>query len=377
MKKIKVLYIFAEPFSYGGQEAFAINMYNQIDKEKYKIDFYTPFKCDNKEIESLLKKNNDNMYFDNYEFFSKSRKMHYIKGVTKIIKNRNYDIVHINSGSTFSLAKGAKIVKKYSNAKVIVHSHATGINNIKHILANIMFVNDFKYVDYFLACSLEAGRFRFLDKIVNSNKFSVINNGIDINKFKYDESIRSTYRRLLKLDKKEFVIGHVGRFSMEKNHIFLINVFNEVKKRYKNVKLLLVGDGDMEDNIIELLTEKKLLDSTIILSKRKDVNKILNAMDIFLFPSLFEGLGIAVIEAQISGLTVLCSDVVPKEAKIINKCTFLKLNRVDEWVQEVVKEINKTNKREFSNLKLLNNDFDSKKCARKLETIYMEVINEK
>ncbi len=376
MSKIKILYVFAEPFSYGGQEAFATNMYKQINKNKFSIDFYTPYKCDNNEIQKILKENNNKILFDSYEFYTKKRKSNYIKGIKNIIKNNNYDLVHINSGSTFALAKGAKIIKRYSSAKVILHSHATGINNFKHKLASLLFFRDFKFADYFFACSNDAGRFRFLDNIVNSDRFAIINNGIDIERFKYNDSLRTKYRKLLKIYQDDFVIGHVGRLSAEKNHKFIIELFEKIRMSHNNVKLLLIGDGELEGEILSSLKEKNLLESTILLKKRNDVNKILNVMDIFIFPSLFEGLGIAAVEAQISGLTTLCSKEVPREAKITDKCIFLNLDNYNQWVKEIENEIKSRSKREYEYLKITNNKYDSKNCAKELEKIYMEVLNE-
>ncbi len=376
MSKINVLFVFAEPFSYGGQEAFAINMYNKFDKRKFNIDFYTPFKCDNREIKSILSKNNDYIYFDGYEFDSKLRKKNYIRGLKKFIKDHKYDIIHINSGSTFALAMGSKIVKKESKSKVVVHSHATGVKSLRHTITNAYLNRYFKYADYFIACSTDAGKFRFSTKIINRKNYMVIKNGIDIEKYKFNKDIRDEYRKKFDIAKDEFVIGHVGRFSSEKNHSFLIDLYSIIKKKYPKVRLMLVGNGQLYDDIHGQLKREDLLENTIILGKRNDVNKILQAIDLFVFPSIFEGLGIAAIESQISGLTTICSSEVPEQVKIIDRCYFIDLDNKDEWLKTISNQIDKRVNRDYEKMHKITDGFDSAICASNLENVYTEILNE-
>ena len=376
VKKINVLFLFAEPFSYGGQEAFAINMYNKIDKRKFNIDFYTPFGCDNKDIKNILAKNGDKIFFDNYEFETKKRKRYFLKGVKNLIKNNSYDIIHVNSGSTFSLAMAARIIKNNTNSKVIVHSHATGISSLRHKITNAYLKRYFKYADFFIACSDDAGKFRFSSKITERKNYIIIKNGIDIDRFKYNSEIREEYRKKLGIYKNDFVIGNIGRCSTEKNHSFLIDIFKEIHDYHKNVKLLFVGDGPIKNDIIKKLNDYDLLDSTILLEKRNDVNNLLQVLDIFMFPSIFEGLGIAAIESQISGLTTLCSSEVPKQAKVIDRCYFLSLDEKNNWINKIEEEMRIKSNRNYSQLNVVNDGFDSSSCAKILEGIYLEVLNE-
>lgn len=175
----------------------------------------------------------------------------------------------------------------------------------------------------------------------------------------------------LKISKSDFVIGHVGRFAPPKNHPFLIDVFKSVHDKNRNSKLLLVGTGNGQSNIREKVDNLGLSDSVIFLGNRGDVNRILQAMDVFLFPSLYEGLGIAALEAQASGLPCIISDGVPSECKVTDLAESLDLNLpIDKWANAVLEKQSAIRKNTYQEIK--NAGYDIEQNAKQLENFYIK-----
>ena len=335
MKKINVIEFFGEPLNYGGQEAFIINIYSKIDKSKFEFTFITPFECKNEKLKKMIKENGDHLIADNQKFDSKFRKKSIIKTAKKYINN-NYSIIHIHSGSIFTLYNVAKISKERQVNKVIVHSHATGINNIKYRLIKKITDKSFsKYADEFLACSEDAAKWKFPKKIIKNNKYIIIKNGIDLEKFKFNKNIRNEYRKKLKVEDK-IVMCNVGRFSKEKNQDFVIDVFHNYQKTNNAFLMLIGGNGDNEEEINKKIEQLNLKDKVLILKNIDNVSDYLQASDVFLFPSLFEGLGIVAIESQTIGLPIICSENIPKDVYLTNICRMHYINEnVNIWCDEI------------------------------------------
>lgn len=373
---IRVLQVFGEPLSDGGQESFIMNMYRNIDKEKIQFDFYTPFFCDNKRLKNEIKGLGGNVYASNGRFEKEGVKKDFITGLKNFLNEHKYEVIHINSGSIFNLAFGAKIAKKSGAKKIIVHSHATGINNIKykiikHFSAKIFLSN----VTDYLACSKDAAIWKFPKKIIKNNEFTVIKNGIELEKYVYNENVRKEYRSLFKISEDEFVIGHIGRFEEPKNHVFLINLYEEILKKDSNTRLLLIGHGTLKETIKQILREKDIIDKVIFLERREDINNILQAMDIFVFPSTFEGLGIVTIEAQTAGLVTICSNNIPEEANVTELFYKMDLNEdIEKWRDLILsfkdKKIDRHNKDDI----VRKSGYDAKESANRLLEIYKNSI---
>lgn len=365
---MKVIEFFGEPLSYGGQEAFIYNMYSHFTKPA-KYLFITPFHADNVELIEKINNRGDEYISNNYKFESKLRKVYIIKTAKKSIPS-GYDVIHIHSGSIFNLMIVSKIAKKKGIKKVIVHSHATGHADAKHGL--IKKISDSyldKYADLFLACSKEAGRFKYSDEVLKSDRFNVINNGIELDNYKYNEDWRNQIRNELKL-KDEFVLCNVGRYSSEKNQKFIVRVFNEYLKINSNSKLLFVGgEGPAKEELIQEIDHLGLKSKVIMLTKRNDINKILSAADVFLFPSLFEGLGISGIEAQAAGLHTLCSENIPDEANVTPLFQRLSLSDGERAWAECITKLPNTDRIEYGN-KRFNKEYAAVNCAAKLESLY-------
>ena len=372
-KTISVLQFFGEPLSYGGQEAFILNMYKNFKNKKIKYTFATPFHANNKELKGLIKKNSDNLIAQNYKFESKQRKSFIIKTIKKLAKERTYDVVHIHSGSIFVLYKAAKAFKRSGCKTVIVHSHATGYDNLKHKIAKTIYnLNFYKQADYFFACSKKAGEYKYSNQILKSEKFKVIKNGIDLEKFKFNPETRKAKRKELGL-KDETVLCNVGRFSEEKNQLFLLEIFKEYLKLNPNSFLLLIGGaGPIEMQIKEKIKKCNLSNKVMLLKERKDVAELLCASDIFVFPSKFEGLGMAAIEAQTSGLLTVCASVIPQETIISTDCLTMNLNDIAlEWAKNIDKSYIASIKNNRAEMSSAIKAFDIRNCAKQLEQFYV------
>ena len=214
----------------------------------------------------------------------------------------------------------------------------------------------------------------FGDRTFEQGKVTIINNAIDLDKFKYDEKLRKEKRKELEIKDDTLVIGHIGRFVAQKNHTFLIDIFNELHKTEKNSILLLIGQGPLMDEIKQKVKTLGISDSVKFLGQRDDVNELYQVFDVFLLPSLYEGLPVVGVEAQATGNLCILSSSMTQETKILNTTIFLQLTQTpNEWSTAILKSVinfcKKNNKNEISNV-----GFNIKNEAIKLEKIYMNFI---
>ncbi len=331
---MKVLELLCEPISNGGQEAFVMNVYNNIDMDGLQIDLFTPYYCDNDYYKMQVKKRGGRVYARGLSFNPGGLKFNIIAPIRTIIRKNKYDVVHIHTGSVFSMTCAALAAKLEHVKKIIVHSHSTadGHNFKRDMIKTICTpVINICATDFF-ACSKEAGKWKFSKRICK-NKLKIIKNGVNIDKFSYDESIRNQYRNILNVNKETMLIGHVGRFSYEKNQEFIIEILEGLVEKGINVKLLLIGSGETEEKVKGLVKNYKLFDRVIFKGNVDNVCDYMQAMDIFVLPSHFEGLGIAAIEAQASGLPVVASNYVPKDIVITKNVKRLDLNKINDWME--------------------------------------------
>lgn len=337
----KILY-FIDRMLLGGIQNLVLSWVSRFDKEKIHVDFLLLDDGKEYKLENSLKELGCNVYKltgiwvkNPIDFIKESKALDcFFK------EHHNYKIIHLHSTSKNYLV--LKYAKKYGIPVRIAHSHNIDFqtkNPIKKIVGNIFKINLKKYATDYFACSKKAGKWLFGEKIINSDKFKVIHNAIDYDKFKFDENKRKEIREELNIKDDEIVVGHVGRFSNQKNHEFLIDIFAELYKKNDKFKLLLIGTGETEKLIKEKVKKLNIESRVIFLGFKEDVSKYYNAMDLFLFPSKFEGLGITLIEAQANGLICFTSkDVVPEEAKLSDNLHFIKLNKSDEmWAEEILK----------------------------------------
>ncbi len=354
----------------GGVESVVMNYYRNINRGNIQFDFICDKDSTNIPYKEIEKLGGKVILIPPYQkLFS------YHKELKKVLIEGNYKIVHshINTLSIFPLyaAKRAKVPIR------IAHSHSTTNKKEwkKNMLKQILRPFSKVFSTHYFACSEYAGRWLFGNKVYDAGEVFLLNNAIDLEKFKYNEKIRYKKRRELNINKDTIVIGHIGRFVKQKNHEFLIDIFNEVYKQNKNVCLLLIGQGP-DQNIIKEKTKQLHLDKVVkFLGQRSDVDELYQAMDIFLFPSLYEGLGMVLIEAECSNLLCIASEEVPKIAKLTNNVEFIKLDESPKVWADVLLEKSKYNKRKDMSQEIRKGGYDIKKEAKKLEDKYKELVN--
>lgn len=350
----------------GGVESVIMNYYRHIDKSKVQFDFVVhknPYKAFVDEARSMGAKVYEvtpytkNIFKFTYEIY-------------QLCKKRHYDIVHsnMNSLSFFPL-----LAAWLGGCKIrILHNHTIDnpIEGLRTFFKRILRPLSRLFANRYFACSQKAAEWMYGESALKYGKVTIINNAIDLNKFAFDSTKRQIIRKQLGLE-GDFVIGHVGRFVQTKNHEFLIDVFAEVLKSKPNAKLLLVGDGPLKKHIENKVAQLGLVDKVIFTGVRNDVADLYNVMDVFLFPSLYEGLGMVAVEAQANGLPVIASIEVPREAILTNKVIFKKLDLpIKEWVNQILK-IDKDSSRKSTII--INSNFDIAVETKKLEKFYLEV----
>lgn len=343
----------------GGIEAFLLNLTRSMDMTN--IHFDMVMRGNNSYLENELSKLGVTIYK------VPSNPFQYSRFIKKLLKQNNYDFVHVHKNSAANILLPV-LVKKYSNAKLIVHSHNTSPSGgtkaaiILHILNKDRL---YRLSDYCFACSDTAAEWMFGNNYQEKN-IKIIKNGIITQDYVYNPALRDEMRHQLGLEDK-FVVGHVGAFREQKNHKFLLDMFAQLA--IPNAELVLVGDGPLKGKIKTQAQKLGIVNRVKFLGSRNDVNKLLQAFDLFVMPSLWEGLGIAAIEAQTSGLNTIVSDNFPAEIKITNQVRILPLKK-SVWVNEI--ETMSKNKPEHFNVisEIQSAGYDMVKSAKKVRKIY-------
>lgn len=334
---MKVLEVFGEPISHGGQEAFVFSVLDKMDMTDLKIDFFTPYYSDNPRYEDMIRLKNGTLFAGNLDFSPGGSRRNIISPLKAILRDGKYDVVHIHSGSISVLSLAARAAKKMGVNKVIVHSHADGISkNLKYRISRI--INSYNmnnYPDVYCACSLRAGEWKFSKRIVK-NQLIIIKNGIDVDRFSFNKTIRDRIRMDYQIETNEILIGQVGRLSVQKNHLFTLKMFKELHLQANQYKLMFVGDGELRNEIEAFITDNGLDDYVILVGSVNNVQDYLSAMDVFVFPSLYEGFGIVAIEAEATGLPVIAANQLPKDMNVTGKVIFESLDDIDGWISDIL-----------------------------------------
>lgn len=347
----------------GGVESFVMSYYRELKKKGIQFDFVSMF--------PKLAYEDEILQLGGKVYHIPDARKHPVSFQNKlfrILESRRYEVVHVNMLSAANILP-LIIAHRVGVPKVIAHSHNTDspgvVRNLLHWLNKRKIE---KYATDYFACSKMAGKWLFSRKIVETNKCVVIRNAIDVERFLYDEKTEQEVKRELGIEKK-LVIGHVGRFEEQKNHKFLIDIFSRIVRKRKDAILLLIGTGELEGGIRKQVKDFGIEDKVKFLGVRNDVPRLWQAIDVFLFPSLFEGLPIVVVEAQAAGVSCLLSDSITKEVKITDRVKFYSLRRSpEEWAEKVLKLQDK--KQEKNNQQIYawfsDKDFEIRKASEKL-----------
>lgn len=359
MAKIKIIH-FIYGLSNGGVENVLLNYFSKLNLNDYSLSVVVQKASDSNCIARFEK-----LGFKIYNVGSKKNIIKYVNKVSKIIKNEKPDIIHChtNYGSVVPLL----IAKKLKVPRRICHSHIA-IKNTK--LKNYFLKPLIKYVaNEYMACGKAAAINLFGQENYDNNKVFILNNAIDFNKYKYNEKERNILRGEFKVAENEILLGNIGRFVPQKNHQFLIEIFENCYQKNHKYKLLLIGTGKLKAKIKQEVINKNLENNIIFLEKRDDINKILSALDIFLMPSLFEGLPVAGLEAQAANLPCLFSDTITDESKILPSTKYLSIKDSTVWEQEIY-NTKIANREQVNNKYFEQSGFDINKEAIKLDAYY-------
>jgi glycosyltransferase involved in cell wall biosynthesis len=364
-EKIKILYVAAMQKG-SGVASFLMNYFRHIDRTKISFYFLSNSNITNSYDSEITHLGGEVFNAPYY----KDNVFKYFYFVNKIIKNNSFDIIHCHD---FIISIFSLIVARKKGIKTrVIHSHSRSIDS--PVKKCIVFFSRFLFrlfaTDFF-ACSEEAGHFLFGTRC----KPVIINNAIDVNKFRFDENVRRQIRSQLCIGDNYKIIGHVGRFSKEKNHIFLIKVFADILLDDEDCILLLVGEGEKQQDIKNIAVNMKIVDKVIFYGLSNNTAELYSAMDVFVFPSLHEGLGVVGIEAQCAGLPVIASKNIPKQMQISDLVTWLDLNEGSEiWAHKVLECIKKTERKNMSDI-ISQAGYNIVLESKKLENKYVELLN--
>ena len=364
---MKVAELTGEPILHGGQEMFILNLLKNISDPEIQMDVITPYICDNRSFEEALAARGGKLIQLGMDFAPGKSRRSLLKPVSEVLKAGAYDAVHIHSGSISVLAYCALAAHQAGSRRILVHSHCTAIPSLKHDLIRLAFSPFLSiYPTDWLACSREAGADKFPKDIVEK-KLVVVKNGIDLQKFQRNNVLGQEIRIELEINPASFVIGHVGRFSQQKNHLFLVDAFAAVHKQKPESCLLLIGEGELEAAVKEHVNTLGLNHCVFFTGAIDNVSEYYNAMDCFAFPSLFEGFGYVLLEAEANGLPCLISDAVPDDAVINSNVTKLPLEK-SLWVDRLLQAESLERIEDQSAIKKAG--FSARETAKTVEAIY-------
>ena len=355
----------------GGAETFLMKVYRKLDKQRFQMDFAVAITEEgiyDKEIIKLGGKI--------YKIVPKSESLKQnFMGIKKLVRDNCYNSVLRISQSSLSALEllaakkgGAKIrIFRSSNSNTVTASFSS------RIIHKICAYMPKRYANVKVAPSSEAARFMFGNKEVEKGNVSILHNGVDLNVFKYDKEGRDDVRKEFNVASDCLLVGHVGRFMSQKNHEFLIRVFKKISEYKPNAKLMLVGAGELEQNIKEQTKSLEIEDKVIFTGVRSDIPSLLSAMDVFVFPSLYEGMPNTVIEAQATGLPCVIADTITKEADITGLVKYLSLSSsIEEWANVAIDSLS-TERKETKN-DFIKNKYDIESVVKEFTSL---VFNEK
>ena len=315
----------------GGIEAVVMNYYRHIDHEQIQFDFYFAEGSTFPQREEL-----ERLGAGIYPIPAYSHPLAYHKALYSAFREHGYKVVHahLSTMSVFALFAAWRAGVPVR----ICHNHSTAHwgegkkTLLKYLLRpfNKLFATDW------CACGEKAGRWMYGDRAFEKGKVHVMPNAIDTEKFAFDPAVRVQLRQELGIPLEAFVVGHVGRFTYAKNHEFLVQVFASLKQQCPDAKLLLVGEGELEQQIRDKVAELGLQRDVIFTGARSDVAKLYSAMDVFCLPSRYEGFGLVALEAQANGLPVLLSKAVPEEVAVTNSAKRVSDENQNVWTDRIL-----------------------------------------
>lgn len=351
----------------GGAETTIMNAYRLIERSKLQFDFIVHNEDNTAYKDEIIALGGRIYVMPRYNGLNHMR---YVKAWNDFFReHKEYKLIHGHLMSTASIY--LKIAKKHG-LKTIAHSHAISFGyGFLAIIKRIMQKQIYRYADYMFACSVPAGKWFFGPGVTSQPNFKVVPNGIEVSKYSFNPLTRQEVQNEFKISNSK-VLGHVGSYNKWKNHDFLISVFKKVNEDYPDTLMLLVGEGKLKKKIAQIIEKNGLADRVIMTGSRRDVNRLLQAMDVFIFPSHFEGFGNAVTEAQAAGLPCVVSDRVPYEVKITELVEFVSLDKgIGVWADKIIAKFDNSERKNMSE-EITKAGYDIKPIAKWYETFYLE-----
>ncbi len=350
-----------------------MEIYRKIDKNLIQFDFVIDNEKENfyvPEIENMggkvyiLKK----YCFFNHFLFTKSWNDFFKK-------HSEYKIIHCHVRSVASIV--LKIAKKFK-IKTICHSHSTSNGKgIKSVLKKILQKRIPKYTDCFMACSNESARWLYGKKICESNNCLILNNAIDSKKYLFNKNKRNEIRRKIEVDDDTILIGQIGRIEYVKNHKFTINIFKEIiKKKNQKYKLIIIGDGSLKNEIYKLCNDYNILNDVIFTGNVSNVNEYLQAIDLMLLPSYYEGLSLCLVEAQAASLNCILSSNVRDGIIIKELINQISIFDIKNWVEYILNFKKNSAMRINRYKEIKESGFDIDDNVKKIEKMYFALLKE-
>ncbi len=349
----------------GGMETMIMNYYRHLDRTKYQFDFMIH---DPKPV-----------FFED-EIASLGGKIYRVapqrpnpfknhREVKKILTTHHFDAIHIHQGITYFYP--LKCAKKVGIPNRIVHNHGINRQFLKYLkLYNNLYARKriSSLANNFIACSTTVLDHLFSTQVIEQKDYTILPNAIDIENFAYDPKLRNQIRKEFGFG-NERVFLHIGTFTLPKNHIFLLKTFKAYLKKDSHAKLLLVGDGVLKSKMEQYVEEHHLQGHVFFTGVRQDIKALLSGADVMLFPSLYEGLPLTLVEAQASGICILSSDQVSKECQLTDRISFLPITDILIWVNKMSQLSLSRDRLSYQKI-LLNTDFSIKRSICTLENLY-------
>lgn len=367
MEPIRVLHNIAS-LHFGGAQAFLMNVYNNIDREKVQFDFVvTPE--EKKDLYEQVEQMGGRIFV--CPKYTGKNHFAYCRWWNDFFaEHPEYHVIHGHVRSTASIY--LKIAKKYGLV-TIAHSHSTSNGSgISAIVKNIMQLPIRHTADYLFACSDKAGKWLYGEKATKQPNYRMIPNGVDLKRFAFHEEKRRQMRNQLKITEDTFVVGHIGRITVPKNHQFLVELFAAYHTENPKSRLLLVGDGELFEAVQQQCTQLGIREAVIMVGSKTNTEDYYQAMDIFVFPSLWEGLPVSVVEAQANGLVCLLSDVITRDVDLTDQVKYLSLNEKSRWINEIARACPKPRTAATPENRRKLQPFDASVVAKQLQDFYLE-----
>ncbi|WP_347548660.1 glycosyltransferase family 1 protein [Pseudalkalibacillus hwajinpoensis] len=366
---VRVLHVVVN-MNRGGAETLIMNLYRNIDRSKVQFDFLT---CKEGVFDSEIKAMGGKIY--RIPYVSEVGHGGYVRVLNRFFQAHSYyQIVHSHMDKMSGLVLRA--AKKAGIRNRIAHSHNTNSEGGKAARIYKWYAGQFVETNatHFYACSHLASNWLYSKKVKSS---IILKNGIEPEQFSYSDQIRKSVREELNIGDKTFVLGHVGRFARQKNHPFLIDLFNRFQQGKKDSVLILAGDGPYRSEMEKKVKELSLENNVKFIGIRSDINRILQAFDVFVFPSFHEGLPVTLVEAQAAGLPCFISDYITNEIDLgLNLIHQISLKDKRIWISELIEFAESRPIRKKSISSLTTSDYDIRKTATKLQNNYMKMGRE-